>query len=105
MASKIISCGTKHGTPKDGLVIEVKDFANPWSVPQLRHLTGKDDLVQQYITDRTKDFKVKVTGLALIAHGIQGPVYLACTGGKHRSVYLAELLSQRLQCPVEHRDL
>jgi RNase adaptor protein for sRNA GlmZ degradation len=103
LATKIISAGFKYGRPY-GVVIDVRDFVNPHSILQLRGLDGHNPLVQEYIR-RTVNFSSRVAELTKTAAEVDGPVYVCCVGGKHRSVYIATLIAQSINIPVEHRDL
>ena len=109
MLTKIVSFGYKHGTPVDGsntVIIDIRGmFNNPYHDKSLRGLTGKNSEVQ-YAVMKTPNFdalyqylmhKISVPGVAV--------AYVGCTGGKHRSVFLAESLGSTLSVPVEHRDL
>lgn len=109
MASNIVSFGHRYGVPRDdhGMVIDVrKHFSvNPWSEWSLRTLTGLDPHVGAYLVQHTPQFSEKYQILKDQVRQFPGPCYLGCTGGQHRSVYLAQRLSDELQIPVTHRDL
>src|SRR5262249_24476525 len=116
----VVSFGYKYGIPTDAdLVFDVRFLPNPHFVPQLREFTGKDPKVRRYIRSfsQTGEFLRRLEGLLtyLIPHYIQeGKSYLTiaigCTGGKHRSVMLAETIAKDLKkrglsTNVVHRDL
>lgn len=115
------SFGFKHGVPLDAdLVFDCRFLPNPHFVPRLRGKTGKDRAVVQYMTKHkvTADFERRLESFLeyVVPHYVaEGKTYLTvaigCTGGRHRSVYLAELLKRRLAklsrvtTRVRHRDL
>ena len=116
----VISFGYKYGLPVDAdLVVDCRFLPNPHWVPELRPLTGKDPAVRDYVLSQTGalpllDAYSRV--LELIGDGYlrEGKRYatiaVGCTGGKHRSVAMAEELCARLAATgvdssVVHRDL
>ena len=116
----LVSFGYKYGVPTDGdLMFDVRFLPNPHFVPKLRAFTGKDPKVRRYIESfpQTGEFLRRMTGLLtyLIPHYIEeGKSYLTiafgCTGGKHRSVMMAEWLKKALEkkglhTRVMHRDI
>jgi RNase adapter protein RapZ len=116
----VVSFGFRHGIPSDAdLVFDVRFLPNPHFVPRLRPFSGKDARVARYIRSfpQTGEFLRRTNGLLgyLIPHYIQeGKSYLTiavgCTGGRHRSVALAEAIRRDLQrkgyaAKVVHRDL
>lgn len=120
MLVSVVSFGYKFGVPSDSdLVFDVRFLPNPHFVPALRRYTGKDPKVRKYIQSfpQTGEFLRRIEGLLtyLIPHYIQeGKSYLTisigCTGGKHRSVMLAEQLKKSLEkrgfsAKVTHRDM
>lgn len=120
MLVSVVSFGYKFGVPSDSdLVFDVRFLPNPHFVPALRRYTGKDAKVRKYIQSfpQTAEFLRRIEGLLtyLIPHYIrEGKSYLTisigCTGGKHRSVMLAEQLKKSLEkrgfsCKVSHRDI
>jgi RNase adapter protein RapZ len=120
MLVSLVSFGYKYGVPSDSdLVFDVRFLPNPHFVPALRRYTGKDPKVRKYIESfpQTGEFLRRIEGLLvyLIPHYIhEGKSYLTisigCTGGKHRSVMLAEQLKKSLEkrgfsSKVTHRDL
>ncbi|HLM46244.1 MAG TPA: RNase adapter RapZ, partial [Myxococcaceae bacterium] len=91
--------------PQADLVFDVRFLPNPYFVPDLKGLTGKDPRVSAYVLDReeTQQFVEKVVDLCRFLfprYQKEGKAYLTvalgCTGGKHRSVAIAEELRQRL---------
>jgi RNase adapter protein RapZ len=116
----LVSFGYKFGVPTDGdLMFDVRFLPNPHFVPRLREFTGKDPRVRKYIESfpQTGEFLRRMQGLLtyLIPHYIkEGKSYLTiafgCTGGKHRSVMMAEWLKKALEkkglaTRVSHRDI
>jgi UPF0042 nucleotide-binding protein len=115
------SFGFKHGVPLDAdLVFDCRFLPNPHFVSGLRSKTGRDRPVVNYIQrfPETQEFKQRVEGFLryVVPHFVEeGKAYLTvaigCTGGKHRSVYLAEWLKKALSdaehvtTRVRHRDL
>jgi UPF0042 nucleotide-binding protein len=116
----VVSFGFRHGIPPDAdLVFDVRFLPNPHFVPRLRPFSGKDPRVARYIRSfpQTGEFLRRIEGLLgyLIPHYIrEGKSYLTvavgCTGGRHRSVALAEVIGRTLRrkgysTRVVHRDL
>jgi RNase adapter protein RapZ len=116
----VVSFGFRHGIPADAdLVFDVRFLPNPHFVPKLRPYSGKDPRVARYIRSfpQTGEFLRRIESLLayLIPHYIrEGKSYLTvalgCTGGRHRSVALAEVIRSGLQkkgysAKVVHRDL
>jgi len=120
MLVSVVSFGYRYGVPSDAdLVLDVRFLPNPHFVPRLRPFTGKDPKVRRYIRSfpQTGEFLRRIEGLLtyLIPHYIrEGKSYLTiafgCTGGKHRSVMLAESVRKSLEkrgfsAKVIHRDI
>jgi len=116
----VVSFGFRYGIPGDSdLVFDVRFLPNPHFVPRLRPYTGKDSRVARYIRSfpQTAEFLRRIESLLayLIPHYIQeGKSYLTislgCTGGRHRSVMLAEVIRNSLHrkgyaVKVVHRDI
>ena len=117
----ILSFGFKHGIPVDSdLLFDVRFLPNPHFVPGLRPFTGKDPPVMRFLerADATHEFLEHTTNLLsfLIPQYMgEGKSYLTigigCTGGRHRSVAIAEALRRRLsklrhvEIRVKHRDI
>jgi len=101
------SFGFKHGLPLDAdHVVDVRFLKNPYWVDELRHLTGRDQAVADYVLDQpgARDFALGYADL--LAPMLDGylvelkpfvTIAVGCTGGKHRSVACAELIAQRLR--------
>lgn len=120
MRITVSSFGFKHGVPLDvDLVLDCRFLPNPHWEPELRPKTGQDDAVAHYVLERelTQDFLTKLDDmLALLipAYENEGKSYLGvafgCTGGRHRSVAVAERIAKMLkdrgwQPRVTHRDV
>jgi RNase adapter protein RapZ len=116
----LVSFGFRFGIPADAdLVFDVRFLPNPHFVPRLRPLSGKDPRVARYIRSfpQTNEFLRRIESMLmyLIPHYIrEGKSYLTvavgCTGGRHRSVALAEVIRRALQkkgyaAKAVHRDL
>ena len=120
MVVNLVSFGYKHGVPVDAdLVFDVRCLPNPHFVDALRPLTGRDAAVVRYMRRHaaTKEFIDRLTSFlkfALPQYVQEGKSYLTvaigCTGGRHRSVMLAETLKKSLagvkgvKLRVKHRD-
>ena len=107
MDKSIVSFGFRYGLPKqDGAtVIDVRNWLNnnPYHNKQLRHLRGTDPEVQADI-EKTPGFEQSYAEIKKLVDAAPGVVYLGCTGGRHRSVYMAERIGKELNLPVSHRD-
>ena len=116
----IRSFGFKHGLPLDAdMVFDVRFLPNPHWEEELRPLTGLQDDVRDYVMQdgAAEAFLDRLTSLfelLLPAYRAEGKAYLSiaigCTGGRHRSVAIAEALRQRLaalgtEATVMHRDI
>jgi RNase adapter protein RapZ len=114
------SFGFKNGVPTEAdLVFDVRFLPNPHFVPEFRKLTGKHPKVAKYVRQfpQTKEFLDKTTDMLkfLLPHYIkEGKSYLTvafgCTGGQHRSVFIAEEMKKRLaeegySVKTAHRDM
>jgi UPF0042 nucleotide-binding protein len=119
MVISATSFGYKFGTPHDvDLLFDVRFLANPHFVPELRGKTGTDPAVAAYIEKDPEtrvflDHLVQFLDYLLPRFDRERKSYLSigvgCTGGKHRSVYVAEQLARRLKekgypVRVSHRD-
>ena len=116
----IESFGFKHGLPLDAdIVMDVRFLPNPHWEESLRPLTGHDPSVRDYVLERAATvaflghFEALITDL-LPAYRAEGRAYLTiaigCTGGRHRSVAIAEELARRLAergvvARTSHRDV
>jgi RNase adapter protein RapZ len=116
----VVSFGYKHGLPLDvDLVFDCRFLPNPHWVDRLRPLTGTDPDVREYVMRQplSNEFLQHLDDLLamlLPAFQQEGKSYLSigigCTGGRHRSVVIAEELGQRLRrhggrTAVRHRDI
>lgn len=114
------SFGFKYGIPRDAdLVFDVRFLPNPYYDADLRPLTGNDEAVRDFVMqfDEAKEFLNKITDLLeflipnYISEGKNGLVVaVGCTGGKHRSVTLANGIYQELKSlpysvKIDHRDI
>ncbi len=116
----ILSFGFKHGLPSEAnLLIDVRFISNPYYISELKDLDGKDARVQEFVlnTPEAKAFLEKY--FSLIEYLI--PFYekegksnltlaFGCTGGRHRSVVIAEEIFARLnarglETTLTHRDI
>jgi UPF0042 nucleotide-binding protein len=116
----IVSFGYRYGLPADAdLVFDVRFLPNPHFVPGLRRFSGKDRKVARYIRSfpQTREFLRRVESLLLflLPHYVrEGKSYLTialgCTGGRHRSVMMADSVRRALAArgytvKSMHRDL
>ena len=120
MQTALISFGYKHGLPLDAdLVLDCRFLPNPHWVDELRPFTGREAPVRDYVLSQP-DAEPFIAGFTTLLENLipgymrEGRRYLTlavgCTGGKHRSVAVAEELGARLASPgvevrVTHRDL
>lgn len=115
-----MSFGFKYGTPTEGdLIFDVRCFPNPFYVDSLKKLTGLDAPVKDFVfsSEKTCTFMTKLFDMIdfllplYIEEGkSQLVVAIGCTGGKHRSVAIAEalyrhLLEKGIRTAVNHRDI
>lgn len=115
-----MSFGFRHGVPTDAdLVFDVRFLPNPNYIPEFKNLTGRNARVARFIRGypQTQEFIERISSLLLflMPHYIhEGKSYLTvafgCTGGRHRSVMMAEEIGKRLQkagyhARITHRDL
>lgn len=118
----VLSFGFKYGIPADSdLVFDVRFLPNPFYIDELKYLTGNDRGVQDYVMSfpEAEEFVDRLTDLLefLIPNYIKEGKYqlvigIGCTGGKHRSVTLANELYRRLKnhsagygVTLSHRDI
>lgn len=107
LAITVMSFGFKYGVPSNAdLVLDVRFLPNPYFVPELRAFTGRDPRVSAYVIDRPDtwaflDHCAALLGFLLPRYHREGKSYLTvaigCTGGKHRSVAIAQVLAERLK--------
>ncbi len=120
LRATVMSFGFKYGLPMDAdYVADVRFIPNPHWIPELRDLRGIDAPVNDYVVAqegavRFLDTYAKLIDLATAGYLREGKrfatIAIGCTGGKHRSVAMAENLSARLvhvglEVSVVHRDL
>ena len=120
MRTTVLSFGYTHGLPRDAdMVIDCRFLPNPHWVDELRPLTGKDAPVSDFVLSQpvTADFLRRfedLIGLLLPHYVAEGKSYLTvafgCTGGRHRSVAVAEHIAGVLRTwghdpSVAHRDI
>jgi len=120
MQISVVSFGYKHGLPLDvDLVFDVRFLPNPHWDENLRPMSGLDEPVRDFVMEQSLSVKFleQLTGmltLLLPAYKSEGKSYLTvaigCTGGRHRSVVIAEQLKQWLiqsshNPRVTHRDI
>lgn len=114
----VMSFGFKYGIPLDAdLVFDVRCFANPFYVDELKEKTGNDKEVQDYVMstesahgfmDRLYDMVKYLIPLYIEEGKTSLTISVGCTGGKHRSVTMANLLAKSLEgynINVIHRDI
>ncbi len=117
----VLSFGFKYGIPVDSdLVFDVRFLPNPYYIEELRSKTGNDPEIQQFVMEKPQatEFLNKLEDMLrfLIPNYIdegknQLVISIGCTGGKHRSVTLANALYERLKknanygLRVEHKDI
>lgn len=117
----VMSFGFKHGIPADSdLVLDVRFLPNPFYIDDLKHKTGNDREVQEYVMSfpEAEMFMTKLTDLLqfLLPNYVKEGKYrlviaIGCTGGKHRSVTLANELYGRMKdrgkygMKLYHRDI
>jgi len=114
------SFGYKHGVPLDAdFVFDARSLPNPYWIPELRSLTGKDQPVIDFLKDQGFVKELFDDVFVFLERWIprfeaEGRSYLTiaigCTGGQHRSVYLVDALARKFKsfffyCFFVHRDL
>jgi len=114
------SFGFKHGVPLDAdFVFDARSLPNPYWIPELRALTGKDQPVADFLKEQplVTEFFQDITAFLerwIPRFEAEGRSYLTvaigCTGGQHRSVYLVDSLIKQFKSPfvnviVRHREL
>jgi RNase adapter protein RapZ len=116
----VLSFGFKYGIPVDSdLVFDVRFLPNPFYIPELKPFSGNDKPVRDYVFgfEETNSFVDKLEDMAkfLIPHYLtegkrQLIISIGCTGGRHRSVAIANETYQRLKdhgfkVNIDHRDI
>jgi UPF0042 nucleotide-binding protein len=118
LAVTVMSFGFKYGLPTEAdIVLDVRFLPNPFFVSTLSALSGEDEPVKSYVmeSEETRLFLEKaeeLLTLCVAAFEREGKTYatiaIGCTGGRHRSVVIANELGNRLrafQVEVKHRDI
>jgi UPF0042 nucleotide-binding protein len=120
LRATVLSFGFKYGLPVDAdMVADVRFLPNPFWIPELREQTGLDVEVSDYVmaqqgADRFLDLYTELLATIGAGYRREGKHFLTlaigCTGGKHRSVAISEVLAERLRnmdvnTTVMHRDL
>jgi len=116
----VLSFGYKYGIPQDAdLVIDVRFLANPHFIPEMKELTGEAERVRAYVLDNdvARAFLQKYRDLLdflIPLYEKEGKAYLTiaigCTGGRHRSVAVAQSIFEFINRPerrveIAHRDI
>jgi UPF0042 nucleotide-binding protein HMPREF0972_01091 len=116
----VMSFGFKYGLPVDAdNVVDVRFLPNPYWVSELRHLTGRDEPVANFVLEKVGGAAFVEKYASLILEVLQGyarelkpfvTFAVGCTGGKHRSVAVAEAISEKLRASGQavrtiHRDV
>ena len=119
MDVRVVSFGFKYGLPLEAdLVFDVRFLPNPYYIPELKHQTGLDEPVRNFVFkyQQTLDFTAKVEDLLsfLLPNYLdEGKtdlvIAVGCTGGKHRSITFARKIGEYCtklgyQPSVQHRD-
>lgn len=117
---EVMSFGFKYGLPLDAdIVLDVRFLPNPFYIPELKHLTGNDAAVQEYVmkSPLAKEFYGHLKSLletAMPGYIHEGKssltIAIGCTGGQHRSVTIANRIAADLkddgyQVNIHHRDV
>lgn len=120
MRVQVLSFGHKYGNPPDmELMFDVRHLPNPYFVPELRHLSGHDRRVVQYLRSKPEVEETlrrfsELLEYLLPLYKREGKSYvtvgIGCTGGRHRSVMIANALARRLSragfvAQSAHRDV
>lgn len=120
MAINVVSFGFKHGAPSDAdMMMDVRFLANPYFVPELKTKSGEADAVRQFVLSDPSTSQFLDKYLSLLDHLIplyekEGKAYLTiaigCTGGRHRSVVIAQktydhIKQYRSTVRLIHRDI
>jgi UPF0042 nucleotide-binding protein len=121
LSTRVLSFGFKYGVPNDcDMVFDVRFIENPYFVPELKQLSGLDPEVERFVRaeERAVAFFERVSELLALLlpwYELEGKshftVGFGCTGGRHRSVAIAEWIAQRLRSggqqglEVAHRDM
>jgi len=117
---EVQSFGFKYGVPlESSIVMDVRFLPNPFFIPELKDTSGLDDAVRDFVLDNVAaaqflDHFFPLLDMLLPQHRQEGKSYLTisigCTGGRHRSVAIAEATGMHLQetwpsVRITHRDI
>jgi UPF0042 nucleotide-binding protein len=117
---EVQSFGFRYGIPMESsIVMDVRFLPNPFFVPELKEFSGLDSAVREYIIDKPVtaafiDYFFPMLDMLIPAYQQEGRAYLTisigCTGGRHRSVALAEITAMHLKAlwpavRITHRDI
>lgn len=120
MQIHVMSFGYKHGIPTGAdIIMDVRFLANPFFVPELKEKNGRDKAVRHFVINNpvTREFVSRFHDLVdflLPLYEQEGKAYLTiaigCTGGRHRSVVIAESINEHIRRPgrpitITHRDI
>ena len=94
--------GYKHENPRltSAFVLDCRGLPNPHAVPELKLLTGLDEVVQHYVARESEDFQALMFRGGIYAEHIDNTgdtLLIGCHGGRHRSVAVAEILAKHLR--------
>ena len=115
MRIHVLSFGFKFGIPHDAdMIMDVRFLPNPYFVPELKNLDGKSEKINNYVLDNEIGAEFTKKFLALLDFLI--PLYkqeprayftiaVGCTGGRHRSVVIAETVYHHLHRHEEHSEI
>lgn len=120
MRITVLSFGFKYGVPLEAdLMIDVRFIPNPYFIPELKKLDGMDERVQQFVVKWTEtqvfmEKYLRLLDYLLPLYEKEGKSYLmiavGCTGGRHRSVTIAQkiyesLKGEKREVTLKHRDM
>lgn len=119
MRVEITSFGHNYGVPEADVILDVRCLENPFWVPELKEKCGLDAEVQNYILGfpECKEYIERLTELLCLQARMAKRrslsclrIAVGCTGGRHRSVTVAELLARRFreenyETVLNHRDI
>jgi UPF0042 nucleotide-binding protein len=120
MRVQVLSFGHKYGGPRDlDLLFDVRHLPNPYFVPELRDFSGKDRRVAEFLKEQPETVETlarfgELLDYLLPLYQREGKSYvtvgIGCTGGRHRSVMIANALARRLRrdgfdATAVHRDV
>lgn len=120
MAVNVVSFGFKHGTVPDAdMIVDVRFLANPYFVPELKPKSGEDEEIKTFVFNDPETGKFLAKYLDLLDYLIplyekEGKAYftiaIGCTGGRHRSVVIAQKVHDHIQqrqimASLIHRDI